>query len=156
MVWKRCLQRLLFKVYEKYNYWVVHFLSTQFLSHVNTVCGLHWKSFKKFWTADGDSYANRGKNKLSLIRPTHDTLPGPLWSHIPPLGFSLGFMALHVIPLSCSFLSPPFCVSVSSPHFFLSLNLVTTSLYPPHFFFCSRSLLRLINRTLAKFGFSFS
>lgn len=99
MMWKRCLQELLFKVYEKCNYWVVHFLSTQFLSHVNTVCGLHWKAFKKFWASDGDSYANRGKNKLSLIRPTHQALPGPPPSHISPLSFSPGLMVFHLILL---------------------------------------------------------
>lgn len=111
---KDVFTRAFVKVREKYNYWEVHFLSTPFLSPVNTVHGLPWKAFRKFWVSHGDSYTNRGMNALSLVRPIPPVLPGSPLPHFLPQGFSLGFMGFHLIALFLP-LSPTFCDSVLSP-----------------------------------------
>ena len=99
--------------------------------------GIHWQAFQNFQGADGDSYANRGMNKLSRVRPTHQALPGLLLSQIPFLDFSLGFTTL---PLITVFLP-------SVPHLHTSFNFSTCSL-PLHTLFTSLSFAKELYRDL--------
>lgn len=106
------------------------------------------ESWWGFLWVDGDSYASRGMNKLSLLRATYQALPGPVLSDILLLGFSLGLMALHLITF---FLSSILCqcfisiLLISQPGHHLSIPYLLV-------FLLQQIFTESIKGTLAKVG----
>lgn len=127
--------------------WSIVFLHSLYVLLIQLM-GIYWKTFQNFWRVDGDSYASRGMNKLSLVRATYQALPGPVLSGILPLGFSLGLMALHLITL---FLSSILCqclisiLLVSQPGHHLSILYLLV-------FLLQQIFTESIKGTLAKVG----
>lgn len=106
------------------------FYTVSWVLLIQRMC-IHWKAFQNFWWADGNYYANREMSKLSLPRPTHQTLPSPLLSQILSSRSSMGLRALHLI-------TPSYPPVVSVSHLYISFNL-SSWLPPLHVLFTSFS-----------------